>query len=225
VTRCHNEPEHPSEGLAWVDPASFPSPIGSDRVVVRPLELGDARALFELVNASRGHLLPWLSWAHEAHRDLNATMHFVATQAMNAEKPLTRDGIGVVVVERATRGLLGMTGLHDLRRDSASCEIGYWLRHDRWGEGLMTEAVRAWISALLRPQDRGGFGLARIRIYCSASNERSVRIPERLGLRAEVHQPRDCFVRGVGLTDRLGWGVLADEWDWESGRIRPGASA
>jgi len=222
VTRCHNEPEHADQGLAWTDPPALPGPIESERVVVRALTLEDAGPMHEAVRTSREHLLPWLSWAAETHRDPEESAQFVATQAVRARRALTRDGITMGVFDRSDGELIGATGLHDLRRDTASCETGYWLRRDRWGRGLMTEALRVWISGLLRPQNQGGFGLARVRIYCSAANERSTGIPERLGLRAEVYQPKDYFVPGVGVTDRIGWGVLAEEWDGEAHAIKPG---
>lgn len=225
MARGHHEPEHEREGYAWADPPALPVPIETERLVIRPLTIEDAPGMHGAVDASRDHLLPWLAWARETHRDLAESTQFVVTQAIRGERPLTRDGITMGVFDRADGDLVGATGLHDLRRDTASCETGYWLRHDRCGEGLMTETMRHWISALLRPQHARGFGLARVRITCSAANTRSTGIPERLGLRREVRQLEDLFIKGVGVTDRLGWGVLAHEWDCQAHAIRPGGSA
>lgn len=219
MARCHNEPEFPDQGYAWTDPERFPDPIIGERVVVRPWTLDDCASVYEIVNRSREHLLPWMPWARTDHRSIAQTTNYLSGQVLKAAKPLTADGVGLAIAERSSGEVLGSTGLHDLRRDSASCEIGYWVRHDRQGEGFASEAVRIWISAIFRPQNQGGLGLRRVRIFCSADNARSTALPRRLALRQEVHQRDDYFVPHHGVTDRLGWGVLAREWDCEHHRV------
>lgn len=219
MTRCHNEPEHPESGFAWTDPDAFPAPIQTPRLVVRPYTLDDTQPLFDTINATRDSLLPWLPWARTEHTSLAATTKFVADQTLRATKPLTNDGIVLGIFDRSTHTLLGGTGLHDLRRDTASCEIGYWMRHDQRNQGLTTEAVAHWISAIFTPQPQGGLGLNRVRVFCSADNTASTRVPEKLNLPNELHQRADYFVPHHAVTDRLGWGVLASEWDTVNHRM------
>ena len=64
-------------------------------------------------------------------------------------------------------------------------------------------------------------GLRHVRIYCSAANAPSRRVIEKLGVRQEVHQREDFFVPGVGVTDRLGWGVMTEEWDCRRHEPKP----
>lgn len=98
--------------------------------------------------------------------------------------------------------MLGGAGLH--RRAEADClEIGYWIRADRVGRGYATEAARALsIAALETP------GIYRVQIDCDPRNERSIRIPEKLGYRllelrtankvTPMGQPRDTMVFELG---------------------------
>lgn len=215
MTRCAREPECPEEGFAWKPPSPLQFRVETERLLLRPYEPADVEPLFEAVNASREALVPWLPWARSDHRVIASTMRYVSSQimALTDTDALIAGGLGVAITDKTDGSFVGGTGFHDLRRDSASCEIGYWIRADRHGQGLCTEAVRHWIAWLLETPDKGGLGLNRIRIFCSADNTPSARVPEKLGLRAEVRQRLDYHVPGYGVTDRLGWGVLAEEWD------------
>lgn len=220
MTRCHSEPEAPDEGYAWKEPDPLELRVRTPRLLLRPYELDDAQRLFDAVNADRESLLPWLPWARTEHRQIASTLHFISGQILRLAKPLPPDGVALGVFDASTEELLGGSGFHDLRRDTASVEIGYWVRGDRQRQGICTEATAHWLSKLLAPQDHGGLGLRRVRVYCSADNKASARVPEKLGLRAEVMQRGDYYVHHHGVTDRLGWGVMADEWDCDNHRTR-----
>ena len=43
-----------------------------------------------------------------------------------------------------------------------------------------------------------------------------MRVIEKLGVRKEVEMVDDYWVDGVGLTTRMGWGVMAGEWDTQN---------
>jgi len=220
MTRCHSEPHRPDQGLAWKEPDPIDFRIETPRLVVRLCELEEAKEVFDVINSCRDALLPWMPWAKTEHHELSSTTEYIAKQLNRSRKPLTPDGVGLAIFDKATGDFVGGTGFHDLRRDTASVEIGYWVRADRQRQGICTEAVAHWISRLLTPQDSGGVGLRRVRIYCSAENVASSRVPQKLGLRQEVHQRQDYFVPDHGVTDRLGWGVMADEWDTREHRAQ-----
>ncbi len=213
MTRCASESNRPGEGFAWTDPDPLTLTARTDRLVIRPYRTDDVGDVFEAVELSRATLLPWMPWARVSGDREAATMAYIATQVTNSTGPLKPEGVGVGIFEASTGGFVGATGFHDLRRETASVETGYWIRADRHREGLCTEAMHGWITHLLSPQGDGGLGLNRVRIYCSSDNHPSQQIPRKLGLRQEVHQRADYFVPEHGVTDRLGWGVLAEEWN------------
>ncbi|MEX0876137.1 MAG: GNAT family N-acetyltransferase [Phycisphaerales bacterium] len=212
MTRCHSENVFPTLGLGWSPPDPIACRIETPRLLIRAYELGDAPEMFEIIRASSDHLLPWMPWS-TGHTCVEFTTRYVADQilALGAGEKFTEIGVGIF--EKDTGDFIGGTGVHDVRRETASCETGYWVRHDRTGQGYATEACRHIISWALGPQSGGGLGLRRVRIYCSGANGASQKLPERLGLRQEVHQRDDSYIEGIGCTDRLGWGVMADEWD------------
>ncbi|MEO0512896.1 MAG: GNAT family N-acetyltransferase [Planctomycetota bacterium] len=188
-------------------------PIRTERLVVDPFTLDDAGPLFEIIQAMRPTAEPWLDWVHTQHRSLEETTRWVADQALRLSDPGFRS-LAMVIREPDSRQIFGGAGVYDLDPDTRSCSTGYWIRPDRRGHAFAGEACRAVISWCLRPQPEG-LGLSRVRLFCSADNSASRRVLEKLGLPFEMHQRRQDFVAGFGLTDRLGWGVLADEWDCE----------
>jgi RimJ/RimL family protein N-acetyltransferase len=220
MTRCASERDT-GLGIGWTPPSPFTVRIETPRLVIRHYELGDAERMFEAVASSREHLLPWMPWAKDSHTDVAASSHYITTQLMALRDPAGFRGVGVGIFDRASGRFLGGTGVHGVHRDTAGAETGYWIRADAVGRGLATESTAHVLSWAFRPQPSGGLGLRRVAIYCSAQNPRSARVPEKLGLRMEVRQRQDYFVPGAGCTDRLGWGVLADEWDCELHRVKP----
>jgi len=70
---------------------------------------------------------------------------------------------------------LGGSGLHP-RGGEGSLEIGYWIRSDSIGHGLATE-----VAAVLTRVGFEHFGLARVDLSVDPENERSRRIPRKLG--------------------------------------------
>jgi RimJ/RimL family protein N-acetyltransferase len=76
--------------------------------------------------------------------------------------------------------VVGGTGLHT-RVGPDALEIGYWIRASRIGEGLATEVTAA--------QTRAAFevcGVDRVEIRIDPANERSARIPVKLGFHEEA---------------------------------------
>jgi ribosomal-protein-serine acetyltransferase len=61
-----------------------------------------------------------------------------------------------------------------------TCELGYWLRLDATGRGLMTESARAVTEFAL-----GRMGAHRIRCAAATDNYPSLRVISRLGFRLE----------------------------------------
>jgi RimJ/RimL family protein N-acetyltransferase len=221
MPRCANE-QDTGQGLGWTPPSPFTIRLETPRLVLRPYELTDAPALHQAVAASRDHLLPWMPWARDGHTDADASAHYITTQIMALRNPTAFTAVGIGIFDRHSARLLGGTGVHGVHRDTACAETGYWIRADAAGRGYATEATGAVLSWAFRPQPADGLALRRIVIYCSSQNHASRRIPEKLGLRLELQQRQDYFLPGLGCTDRLGWGVLADEWDCAANRLAAG---
>ncbi|MBL4809348.1 MAG: GNAT family N-acetyltransferase [Phycisphaerales bacterium] len=225
MTHCQSENNFPAIGLAWTAPNPLDCQLQTDRLIIRAYRLDDAEEVYNAINESReNHLLPWMPWAKDNHRTLESTTKYICEQMLALANPDTFKEVGTAIFDKQTNRFLGGSGIHDIRTDTASCETGYWIRKDATGNGYATEACARTISWALSPQSpqapqaNNGLGLHRVRIYCSGANAPSVKTVEKLNIKKEVHQRKDYCIQTLGPTDRLGWGVMHNEWDCKNHR-------
>jgi ribosomal-protein-alanine N-acetyltransferase len=148
-----------------------PSPpiMNTSRLVLRPFILADALAPFRILDdpeVMRFSIGGAQKSAADTARWIDAIRHQAAHGfAMSA------------VVCRDSGDIIGKCGLEVL--SDGRTEIGYRVRRDKWGEGYATEAARAWLDY--------GFstlGLSRVVAMIESANHRSIRVAEKIGMRA-----------------------------------------
>tara|TARA_R110000868_G_scaffold411617_1_gene706079 strand:+ start:151575 stop:152243 length:669 start_codon:yes stop_codon:yes gene_type:complete len=214
MTQCSSENNFPVTGLAWTAPKPLRCELETDRLIVRAYHLGDAEEVYNAICDSRDdHLLPWMPWAKDHHTTLESTTKYICEQMLSLANPDTFNNVGTGIFDKSTGRFIGGSGVHDVRKDTASCETGYWIRKDAIGNGYAREACARTISWALASQATGGLGLQKVRIYCSSANTHSANLIEQLKIKKEVHQRNDFYIDTFGPTDRLGWGIMHDEWD------------
>lgn len=211
----------PDQLQPWKAPRPLPHEVSTRRLTLRFWTADDAAGMLAALDAGRASFAPWLPWVEHDNRDLAQCIFQI--ERMRREAEANDDNFVLGIFDRSTGEALGGTGLHRIDRDAHQGEIGYWVRPDRRGKGLCTEAVAHLISWAFMPQHEGGWGLERIEIFCAGGNTASRRVAEKLGLRQEVHRRRSRFVPGRGWDDTLGWGVLEREWDRQGHCLRPEA--
>ena len=150
----------------------LPAQLVGERVLVRPYRPGDGNALWEAVDESRDHILPWLPWG-DTHKSPADSEVFARRFAASW---LTREDLILGVWDSSGNRFLGGSGLHRIDWETPSFEIGYWLRKSAVGRGYMTEA--AW---LITQMAFDNLGANRVYIHCAVGNDRSAAIPPRLG--------------------------------------------
>lgn len=151
--------------------------LETERLVLRAFEPADARALFDLVQASRAHLEPWLLWP-ERVATLAALEEWVA-------RPFdASDTNRLGLFTKAENELLGAAGLRARSLEPKSSwfyvDVGYWLAPGALGQGYATEAARRLALHAFDDLDA-----PRVEIRTEPHNERSRRVAERLGFRLE----------------------------------------
>lgn len=99
--------------------------------------------------------------------------------------------------------LVGGAGLHD-RNEPMDLELSYWLRPQWQGRGIATRVAR-----LLTAYAFANAGVHRVLIRHIPDNERSSRIPARLGF----HQiPNVGSCESCRDVEHVTWAVTRDEW-------------
>ncbi len=141
-----------------------------DDVELRLVVEGDAEEIFRATEANRAYLRAWLPWV-DATRSPEDTRAFVAR---SLEQVRLSDGFQTRILYRGQ--FAGMIGYlyHDWK--NLRTEIGYWLREDLQGRGVMTRAAKARVDFAFE-----NLGLNRVEIRAATDNRKSRAVPERLG--------------------------------------------
>lgn len=163
-------------------------PLETKRLLLNPLDATDTRDLWTAVESSRPQLEPWLPWV-PFNVDLDSSGRYAEASASDWDAArATRFSIR----ERESRRLLGVIGLESLSHLHESAELGYWLRTDTWGKGLMTEAGRAVLDWTF-----GTVNAHRVRVAAATDNHASLSVIGRLGFRFEgiARQAERCHGR------------------------------
>lgn len=148
-----------------------PGTLTGRRITVRPYKDDDAPALYEAIIASREHLQGWFPWVGVYHGSTDALEYIRQSQS---QALLRRDfGLGMFNHEGT---FLGGTGLHVRDWAVPAFEIGYWIRKEAEGQGMVSEAVRLVTTCAFEEM-----AAQRVMIRCNARNERSRRVAERTG--------------------------------------------
>ena len=161
----------------------------TERVVVRCWEPNDAPLLKEAVDSSLVELRPWLPWALNEPQTVEEKVQLL--RRFRAQFDLGEDFV-YGLFSRDESEVVGGSGFHR-RVGEGAFEIGYWIRSSRVGQGLATEVTAALT--------RVGFeltGVDRIEIHTEPGNERSMRIPRKLGYTEEASLRRRLYAAPGG---------------------------
>ena len=178
----------------------LPDKIVSDRTVLRPYRSGDGQALFEAVDESRDHILPWMPWG-PGHQSPTDSENLVRTWRARWELPIG-------IFERATGAFLGGSGLHRIDWNVRSFEIGYWIRKSAEGKGHVTDAV-----TMLTRLAFESLKANRVFIRCAAENIRSAAVAKRVGFVYEGALRNSIKDADGLLHDALMFSLIPEEWE------------
>ncbi len=192
----------------------LPDELVGERVLVRPLRLGDGVAVWEAVNESREQIGPWLPWVEKTLVPADCE----AAVRRGAARWQTREDLMVSVWEKGTGRYLGGSGLHRIDWAVPAFEIGYWLRTSAWGQGYISETVQVLCRFAFET-----LGANRVEIRCDGRNERSIAVPRRLGFVEEAMLRNQCRDRSGELRDTLVFALTPDDYaransEWEQSR-------
>ena len=180
-----------------------PYRIETERLVIRCWEPRDAPLLKEAVDASLDHLRPWMPWVEQEPQTLDEKIELL--RGFRGNFDLGEDFVYGIWARDESR-VLGGSGLHRRVGDGAF-EIGYWLRADATGQGLASE-----VTAVLTRAGIEHCGVDRIEIHVDPVNERSHRVPLRLGFVEEATLRRRLPMKsGTDLRDCVVYTLLASE--------------
>jgi ribosomal-protein-alanine N-acetyltransferase len=172
-----------------------PKTLKTERLRLRKAKLADAEAIFRQYAQDR-EVTRYVSW--RAHADLEETREYVRMCLLAWD---VGKAFHWVIERNEDKQVLGMM---IARMAEEKLELGYVLARAYWGQGYMTEALKALIVWGLKQKE-----IYRIWAVCDVDNLASARVMEKAGMQREgilrrwsVHpnlspEPRDSYCYAI----------------------------
>jgi [ribosomal protein S5]-alanine N-acetyltransferase len=170
--------------------------VETGRLRLRPMEPGDARALFEIYRDPQT-----AKYWNKPDRSVADSQLRIAAMLGHWE----RYGFGDwALTDKRTGAMIGFCGLHHIER-MAEVNLGFLLRRDFWGRGLATEASlaaldfgfeKAGVPAVVGTVAPGNAAAIRVLEACGMSLWKTI---ERDGPRLVFMTTRDAWGRASGV--------------------------
>jgi ribosomal-protein-serine acetyltransferase len=173
------------------------------RLLLRPFRRRDLEPLVAAVHDSLEDLSRWLPWAHTRYGRSDA-LRFIRDSAAAWVDGRAYD-FAIRSHDDGTTHLGNISVWHTSRRE-LSGEIGYWVRSDRTGEGIATEAAARVLQTAFEE-----LRLHRVTLRIAAGNRASERIAEKLGFVQEGMLRKEVLIGGEWIDHSL-WALLDEEY-------------
>ncbi len=180
--------------------------LSSERLRLRWLEPSDAASLFAIFSdVGTMRYWSWPAWTEPA-----AAAEFVD----DVHKCFADGSLYQWGVVRADGGdeaagsdaVIGTCTLAHIDWQNRRAEIGFILRRDLWGRGLMLEATRTLLAFAFDT-----LNLHRVEADVDPRNAPSIRLLQRLGFQREGYL-RERWIVGEEINDTVMYGLLGREW-------------
>jgi ribosomal-protein-serine acetyltransferase len=177
---------------------TVPRTLTTERLTLAATCVDHGDALWAAVQASIAELRLWMPWATDPHHSDTLAFAIAAEKQWDAGTSWN-----FTIIEN--EDVIGSVGLDNYDAAVNACNLGYWLRTDRVGRGLMTEAAARAVTF--------GFddvGLHRLELRAACDNLDSVRVAEKLGFTREGLL-RDGSRGAEGWHDTYLYALLRDD--------------
>ncbi len=133
-----------------------------------------ASAIFKIIEGQRDYLSPYVPMAYTARTEADIKKFVKNIQITNQSK---RSLLTYLFYKEE---LIGSIGFVKIDPKHASAELGYWISKDFQGRGIISTSCQRLIDYGFKH-----LGLHRISMKIIPNNEKSLRIPQRLGFAQE----------------------------------------
>ena len=185
----------------------FPT-IDTDRLVLRPLDSGDAEALFKIF--SDAEVMRY--WNTPPWRSLDDARTFIASSVESMER---QEAMTLGISLKDTGEIIGKCMLFNYEAESKRAEIGFGIGSQHWGHGFIAEAGKALLDYAFETA-----GLRRVEAEIDPENTSSAKALERLGFVKEGLLRKRWEIDGV-VSDSALYGLLDSDRPAHNNSFKP----
>lgn len=172
----------------------------SDDIVLRNYQEEDAATLFNVIDANRQHLRPWLIWVDGTLKEEHSLEYIRAAK----QEQYDQKSIAFGIFKKDT--LIGGIGMHQWDQRLKKAQIGYWLIRQEEGKGILHQCAAVVFTYLFEQ-----LHLNKIELHHLPANTRSAAVARRLNFKVEGIL-RDSFLMNGRFNDLVINGLLRSEW-------------
>ena len=165
--------------------------LETERLLLRKLELSDAKEIY----ATRSHPVVMRFMDSRVHTNVEDSQKFIQE---NLDIFAMKNGLFWAILEKKTQNFIGDFAFWKIDRKNSRGEIGYTLKPEFWGKGLMKEAMRALLNFGF--QD---LNLHSVEANINPENDNSRNLLRGLGFRKEAYFRENYFFEGKYLDSEI----------------------
>ena len=171
-----------------------------DQITIHLPKLEFAEEIFEIISNQQLYLGEWLPWV-ERTKSVKYLRAFLKDAAR-----FNQGGQKLTTYVLYDGKIAGSVSFVKIDKEMRTAELGYWLREELQGKGIMTKACQRLIDYNFRTK-----AINRIEIKVATNNGKSIKIPERMGFLHEGTLRQAAFFYNQYFDMEL-FSLLKDDW-------------
>jgi len=169
-------------------------------IILQEVRIKSAKEIYECIDSSREYLRKWLPF-------VDLTKSWKDTEKFIRSIHESRHTLKIHAFEvRYMDSIVGLISLNDIDLLNNKAEIGYWLKYDVVGKGIMTRSCIALVNYAFEEM-----GLNKIWIRCAVENPRSCNIPKQMGFTFEGIERQGGYLDEKYIDLKV-YSLLKREW-------------
>lgn len=158
--------------------------IESERLVYREFSLSDTKDLYFI--RSNHEVMNYMdSYVHKTIQDSEKLIESVHESFKN------QSGISWAIIEKSTNNFIGYFGYWRIIKEHCRAEIGYALKPEFWGKGLMQETMKRMINFGFKDMN-----FHSIEANVNPKNEKSIQLLEKINFKKEAYFRENYLFNG-----------------------------
>lgn len=169
------------------------------RVILRPFVIADTNAMFKY--ASDPETTRFMRFS--PHKSVQETAELLTIWEEEAKKPTFYNW---AVVCKDCNEVIGSIGMVDVNEYHSQADVGYIIRKDHWGKGIMTECLRRVIQYCVEE-----LNFNRLEACHAVENPASGRVMKKAGMKEEGVK-RQYFPTDHGYIDTVMYAITRSDY-------------